>query len=310
MHTHSLDAWSHSHNFLGHRHGYRERRTWMVVGLTAIMMVVEIIGGALYGSMALMADGWHMATHAGAMLIAAGAYSFARTHAHDPRFSFGTGKVADLAGFTSAVVLLIVALGIALQSLVRLADPVPIAYAETMSIALVGLIVNIVSARLLTDDDHHEDHHGHAGHHHAHSHHDSNLRAAYLHVLADALTSVLAIGALGAAYLFGWRWIDPAIGLLGALMVGSWSVGLLRSSSGVLLDTAPDAATADIIRRTLETADDRVSDLHVWRVGPGHQAAIISIVTHAPKEPESYKQRLRGALHHLSHITVEVNVCS
>ena len=225
MHTRSLDPWRHEHVFLGAAHARNERRTWLVVALTAAMMVAEIIGGIVFGSMALLADGWHMSTHAAALTIAALAYQYARRHTHDPRFAFGTGKLGDLAAFASAIVLGVIALLIAYESLVRLARPVPIAYSEAIAVAVVGLAVNLISAWLLRDDPQHEHHHS-VEDDHAHGHHrhrDHNLRAAYLHVLADALTSVLAIGGLALALWFRWPWIDAVVGLIGAGVIASWS---------------------------------------------------------------------------------------
>jgi len=209
MHSHSLDRWTHEHVFLGAQHARNERRTWLVVGLTVAMMVVEIAGGSIFGSMALLADGWHMATHALAIGIAASAYLFARRHAHDQRFAFGTGKLGELAAFASAIVLAMIALLVAWESFVRLAHPVPIAYGEAMAIAAVGLIVNLGSAWLLREEHSHHHHHHHEGDDHAHHHDgaDNNLRAAYLHVLADAATSVLAITSLALAWSLDWRWI-------------------------------------------------------------------------------------------------------
>jgi len=319
MHSHSLDNWTHNHVFLGEHHARNERRTWFVVGLTVAMMFAEIVGGTLFGSMALLADGWHMSTHAMALGIAAATYRYARRHAHDPRFGFGTGKLGELAAFTSAVVLAMISLGIAYESLVRLAAPVPIAYGEAIAIAAAGLAVNAASAWLLRDDhDHHhhhhhdhadEDHHDHHhGHHHRHHARDNNLRAAYIHVLADAATSVLAIVALLLARAYGWLWIDPVVGVIGSIVIASWAYGLMKSAGVVLIDVVPDRHIADDIRRRLETGGDRISDLHLWQVGPGHHAAIISIVTHNPQAPARYKSRLAG-IAHLSHITVEVTTC-
>lgn len=307
MHSHSVQKWEHGHAFLGKRHDRHERRTWFVVALTAVMMVAEIIGGAWYGSMALSADGWHMSTHAGALAISAFAYRFARRHADDPRFTFGTGKLGELAGFASATILLIVALLIAYESVQRIYSPVPIRFDEAISIAVAGLMVNLASAYLLNDDDHGHDHHDHGRHHHAHKH-DSNLRAAYLHVLADAMTSVLAIIALLAARQYGWQWIDPAVGILGGLVIATWSFGLLRSSGSTLLDMLPDPSLAAGIRTRLELNSDRVCDLHLWRVGPGHTALVVSIVADEPQDPAIYKERLKD-LPELSHVTVEVHRC-
>ena len=310
MHSHSLDRWTHEHVFLGAQHARNERRTWLVVGLTVAMMVVEIAGGSIFGSMALLADGWHMATHALAIGIAASAYLFARRHAHDRRFAFGTGKLGELAAFASAIVLAMIALLVAWESFVRLARPVPIAYGEAMAIAAVGLIVNLGSAWLLREDHAHHHHHHHEGDDHAHHHDgaDNNLRAAYLHVLADAATSVLAIASLALAWSLDWRWIDPVVGVVGACVIASWSYGLIRDAGAVLLDVVPDQGAASDIRRRLEIDGDRVSDLHLWQVGPGHRAAVVSIVTDRPQPPSAYKSRLSG-VRGLSHVSVEVQPC-
>jgi cation diffusion facilitator family transporter len=307
MHSHALDDWRHEHVFLGAAHDRNERRTWLVVGLTAAMMVAEIAGGAIFGSMALLADGWHMSTHAGALAIAAFAYRFARRHARDPRFAFGTGKMGDLAGFASAVVLALVALAIGYESAMRLFQPVPIHYAEATAIAAVGLAVNLASAWLLgAGHDHGHDHEGHDDDH-AHDH-DHNLRAAFWHVMADALTSVLAIAGLLAAWSYGWNWADPAIGVVGALVIAHWAWRLIRDSGAVLLDAASDPPLAAAIRSRLEQGHDRIADLHVWRVGPGHHAAIVSLVSDAPLPVEHYKARLAD-LARLSHVTVEIHRC-
>ncbi len=314
MHTQSLQAWQHSHTFLGTRHARNERRTWIVVALTLAMMAGEIVGGALYGSIALMADGWHMATHAAALGIAAFAYRFARRHAEDARVSFGTGKVGELAGFASAVVLAVIAALIGYESIVRLFSPVAIGYREAIAIASLGLVVNLASAWLLRDDHghghHHHDHGHHDGHPHDHDHHqDHNLRSAYLHVLADALTSVLAIVALLSAGAFGWLWMDAAVGIVGAAVIMIWAVGLIRGAGGVLLDMVPDPTLQAEIRRRLETADDKVSDLHLWSVGPGHAAVIASVVSDRPQDPATYKAHLAG-LAGLSHVTIEIHPCA
>jgi cation diffusion facilitator family transporter len=295
-----------------------------VVALTAVMMVAEIVGGTIFGSMAVVADGWHMATHAGALAIAAFAYRFARHHAHDPRFTFGTGKVGELAAFSSAVILALIALAIGYEAVMRLATPVPIDFAQATWLAAIGLIVNLASAWLLSDDDHHHGHdhdHGHAHHHdhdddhghhgHAHSHHghhDTNLRAAYVHVLADAMTSVLAIAGLLAGRFYGWVWMDPLMALVGVAVILSWSVGLLRSAGSVLLDMVPDRDLAGAVRKRLELGGDRVSDLHLWRLGPGHAGLIAAVVSDRPQAPAFYKERLAG-IEGLSHVTIEVHRC-
>lgn len=313
MHSHSLESWTHEHVFLGEQHARNERRTWLVVGLTVAMMIGEIIGGTIFGSMALLADGWHMSTHAAAIGIAAFAYRYARRHAHDPRFAFGTGKLGELAAFTSAVVLAMIAFAIAYESVIRIANPVPIAYGEAIAVAALGLAVNLVCAWLLRDDpDHH--HHGHHDHdHHAHHghhehHRDNNLRAAYVHVLADAATSVLAIGGLFAARAFNWVWIDPVVGFVGACVIASWAYSLIRDAGAVLIDVVPDQSVERKIRQFIEIEGDKISDLHVWQIGPGHRAAIISIVTDRPQAVTVYKQRL-AALRNLSHVTIEVSAC-
>jgi cation diffusion facilitator family transporter len=304
MHTHSLQDWQHSHAFLGDKHGHYERRTWLVVALTAVTMVVEITGGHIYGSMAVVADGWHMATHVAALSIAALAYSFARRRVDDPRFSFGTGKLGELAGYSSAIMLALVALAIAWESFGRLLNPIPINFSHAMAIAGVGLAVNLASAWLLRDDDHHQADHDHGHHHHS----DHNIRAAYLHVMADAATSVLAIVALLGGQWFGWIWLDPAMGIVGAFVIATWSWSLIRSSGSVLIDATADPALEKTIRERLETGGDRVSDLHLWRLGPGHVALVVSIVSDEPCAPAVYKSRLDG-IGLLSHVTVEVNPC-
>jgi cation diffusion facilitator family transporter len=329
MHSHSMESWTHDHVFLGQSHDRNERRTWAVVILTAAMMVAEIIGGTLFGSMALVADGWHMSTHAAALAIAALAYRFARAHAHDPRFSFGTGKLGELAAFASALILAMIALLIGYESVTRLFQPVTIAFTEALPIAVLGLVVNLASAALLHDgghhhghhahehDDHHDhahdahEHHAHDDHHHdhhGHGHHDSNMRAAYVHVLADALTSVLAIVALLAGKYYGLTWMDPAMGIVGAVVIISWAASLIRSSGAVLLDTVPNTSLSQTIRARLEVNGDKVSDLHLWRLGPGHTGVIAALVSDRPQPPATYKERLRG-LEGLSHVTVEVHPC-
>ncbi len=308
MHSHSVDQWTHEHVFLGKQHLRNERRTWFVVALTAVMMVGEIAGGAIFGSMAVLADGWHMATHAAALGISAAAYVLARRQARNSKFAFGTGKFGDLAAFSSAVILALVAVQIAYESLVRMIHPVPIAYGEAITIAVVGLAVNLLSAWLLRDDTHDHEHHGH-GHSHEHHHHrDNNLRAAYVHVLADAATSVLAILALLVAMSSQWVWIDPLVGIVGSAVIASWAYGLIRQSGAVLLDVASDKAVESAIRERLETRGDRITDLHLWQIGPGHQAAVVSIVSDRPQAPAVYKGRLAD-VPGLSHVTVEVQPC-
>jgi cation diffusion facilitator family transporter len=307
MHIHTLDQWRHSHDFhIDSVHG--ERRTLYVVLLTAFMMVIEIAAGYLYGSMALLADGWHMGTHVAALSISLFAYRYARRHAKNPYFSFGTGKVSSLGGFASAVALAVVALLMGLESIERLLSPQSIRFNEAILVASVGLVVNLLSAWLLHGG--HDHTHDHYQHDHTSHHHDHNLRAAYLHVLADALTSVLAIVALVCGMAFGWIWMDALMGIVGAIVISKWSLDLIRESSGVLLDSLPDHELAGEVRRAIESdADNRISDLHLWRVGPNRFAAIISLVTHHPRDPGHYKELLEG-LGGLVHTTVEVNGCS
>ena len=407
---------AHSHVFLGKGHEQAERSTWWVIGLCGCMMVAEIVGGLLFGSIALVADGLHMSTHAGALLLAALAYRFARKYAHDGRFTFGTGKLGDLAGFTSAVVLAMIALLIGYEAVSRLFSPVPIHFGEAIPIACLGLAVNIASVWLLSGGGHH--HHG-PGHHHAHGHHqghdhaehdhdeahrvgrpgkelvlsvfeethppvfqvrsagaalprpdqvsietvrpdgsrhvfafadrgdylesttdipephaftahlracgdsypvtfeehadhghgaahrDNNMRAAVIHVMADAAVSVLVIVGLLLARAFGWLWMDPLAGIVGACVIASWSYGLLRDTGAILLDMNPDTRLAARVRQTLEDGGDRVADLHVWRLGPGHLGAIVSVLTSQAREPEFYRAQL-ARFEALSHITVEV----
>jgi cation diffusion facilitator family transporter len=327
MHEQSLERWQHRHVFLGAEHAQNERKTWVVIGLTATMMVAEIVGGALFGSLALIADGLHMSTHAGALLIAALAYTLARRHAQDPRFAFGTGKFGDLAAFTSAIVLAMIALLIGYEAVSRLISPVPIAFREAIPVAVLGLVVNLASAWLLHDGEHghghahdhdhdhdaheHHDHDDH-DHHDRHDHHaqrDHNLRAAYTHVLADAATSVMAIVGLTLGWIFGWLWMDAIMGILGALVIANWSYGLVRAAGGVLLDVIPGPELPQRIRAELERDGDRIADLHLWRVGPGHVGAIVSLVTHHPQPPAHYKARLSG-VPTLAHVTIEVESCA
>jgi cation diffusion facilitator family transporter len=412
-----LDA--HSHVFLGTGHEQNERKTWGVIGLCGVMMVVEIVGGTMFGSLALVADGLHMSTHAGAMLIAALAYTYARRHASDSRFVFGTGKLGDLAGFSSAIVLAMIALLIGYEAVSRFLSPVPIHFREAIPIAVVGLFVNIISAWLLSGGDHHGHRHGHghahgdahdqAGHDHAdeaqrlitasgsadlsifedgvpprfrlkfsepgsarvlslvtlrpdgqrqvfsfedrgdywesreaipephaftalvrladgehevvfeedaHEHHeepgpasaalrDNSIRSAYVHVIADAVVSILAITGLVLARTFGWLWMDPLAGIVGALVIANWSYGLLRDTGGILLDMSPDPALAEKLRKTVEGDGDRLIDLHLWRLGPGHLGAVVSVVTGKPRDAAFYRATL-SRFKSLSHVTVEV----
>ena len=303
MHIHSLNKWQHGHRFnADDTHG--ERNTKRVILLTLSMMVIEISAGYLYGSMALLADGWHMGTHAVALGITVIAYYYARSHSDNPAYSFGTGKVGVLGGFASAVVLAVIALLMGAESIKRLVNPLPIHFNQAIVVAALGLIVNVVSAFLLQGKHNH-------GHEHASNtiHHDHNLRAAYLHVLADALTSLLAIIALGAGKALGWVWMDPIMGIVGALIITKWSYGLLVDTGKVLLDRDVNQEAIAEIKSIIESdSDNRISDIHVWRVGPHHLSAIISIVTHFPNSPEHYKNLLSD-YDEISHVTVEVNKC-
>ena len=301
-------ATPHDHVYLGGNHDRNERRTWLVIAITAAMMVIEITAGTLYGSMALVADGWHMSTHAGAMLIAALAYRYARRNAGNSRFTFGTGKVGDLAAFASAVVLALVALLIAWESVMRFYRPVEIDFRQAIVVAVIGLAVNLLCAWLLREDHSHEHAHGHAhGHSHGHDHApDNNLRAAYMHVLADALTSVLAIGALTLGSLYSWDRLDPAMGIVGGLVIARWSWGLIRDTGRVLLDYVPaDEDLPDEIRAALETDTDTITDLHVWQLGPGRRAGIAAIRSTAPLSLDAYRAKL-SHIPDLSHMTIEI----
>ena len=389
---------AHSHVFLGEDHEHAEKRTWTVIWLCGAMMALEIVGGLLFGSIALVADGLHMSTHAGALLLAALAYRYARRHATDARFTFGTGKLGDLAGFTSAIVLAMIALLIGWEAVGRLLAPVPIAFAEAIPIACLGLAVNIGSAWLLGGEHHHR-HHGHeegqtldlggtrvtldihedgvpprfrvreavpaearpantlwaetirpdgsrqrfaftqlAGvlesveeipephaftvsvhlgdatasavfEEHAHAtdaaHRDNNMRAAIIHVMADAAVSVLVIAGLLLARTFGWLWMDPLAGMVGACVIASWAYGLVRDTGRILLDMNPDRQLTERLRQEIEVDGDRLTDLHVWRLGPGHLGAVLSVVTGKNRRPEDYRARLRRFAS-LSHVTVEV----
>jgi cation diffusion facilitator family transporter len=306
----------HSHVFLGAGHETSERKTWAVIWLCGAMMIAEIAGGLLFGSIALVADGLHMSTHAGALLLAALAYTFARKHAGNPNFTFSTGKLGDLAGFTSAIILAMIALLIAYESIARIFDPVAIRFHEAIPIACLGLAVNVASAWLLSRDGHHHHDHGHGhdhGHDHAHEEHahaaagrDNNMRAAVVHVMADAAVSVLVIVGLSLARSFGWLWMDPLAGIIGAGVIASWSYGLVRDTGAILLDMIPDRQMADNLRQTLESDGDRLTDLHLWRLGPGHLGAIVSITTRQARDADYYRARL-ARFKSLSHLTIEVS---
>jgi cation diffusion facilitator family transporter len=339
MHLHTLDSWQHSHDFSVPL-PQAEQRTQLVMLLTALTMVAEVIAGTLFGSMALLADGWHMATHVAAFGITLFAYRYARRQANNPKYTFGTGKVSVLAGFASAVVLGVIALLMAIESVVRLFQTQTIHFNEAMGVAVVGLGVNILSAVLLHNSDHSHGHDAHqhdATHHHSGSEHhadhhadhaasdshaaatravsihagssDYNLRAAYLHVIADALTSVLAIAALLGGKLWGWVWLDAVMGMVGAAVISRWAYGLAQETANTLLDGSVETPLRHAIVAAIETpGDDRITDLHVWKVGQEHCAATIALVTHHPQPPGHYKQLLRS-LPHLSHVIIEVNRC-
>jgi cation diffusion facilitator family transporter len=301
MHIHNLDQWRHKHDF-AYIHEKGEQRTKQVLVITALTMVLEIVAGSVFGSMALLADGWHMGTHAAAFAITIFAYRYSKKHARNRAFTFGTGKASTLGGFASAIALAVVALFIGFESIHRFFEASPIQFNEAIVVAILGLLVNVICALLL--NVHHRHTHDHdEGHHH----HDLNLRGAYLHVLADALTSVLAIVALTFGKFFGWHFLDPLMGMVGALVITRWSYGLLVETSGILLDKNIDAQSTHAIQAAVEAdADNRVTDIHVWKVGPADYAAIISVVTHAPQPPDHYKALLSN-FGDLSHITIEVN---
>jgi cation diffusion facilitator family transporter len=310
--AHSHGIWTRDHVFLGKSHSRAETRAKWAAIVTAGFMCVEIACGLAYHSMALLADGAHMATHVGALGLAAGAYWLARRHAGSGRFSFGSGKFGDLAAFASAIVLGLTALAVAIESIERIVTPAKVQYGDALLIACIGLAVNLISALILKDG--HSHNHSHDHHDHGHDHadgHDNNMRAAYVHVLADAATSVLAIGALAAGYYFGLGILDPISGLVGAFVIASWSYGLIRDSAMVLLDADADPEMSRQIRTTLESdLGARVSDLHLWRLGPGHRGLIVSLVAPDVTNAENIKAALRHRYPDLSHVTVEVAVCA
>ncbi len=308
MTTRDIGSPSHDHVFLGERHDENARRTLWVVALTSLMMVGEIAAGIVFNSMALLADGFHMATHAGALAVAAAAYAFARRHAANRRFTFGTGKVGDLSGFASALVLALVALGIAVESVGRLFDPSPVAFGEATLVAIVGLVVNVASVFLLSGGHRHghdHDHHDHDDHDHGRHHvpHDNNLRSAVAHVGADALTSVLAIVALVAGRYLGWVWLDPVMGIVGGAVIAAWAWNLLRDTAAVLLDTSDPHLEAEVREQVEGPGDARITDLHIWRIGPGAHAAIVSVAGTADRA--AIRERL-VPVHELAHVTIEI----
>ncbi len=327
--AHDHGMWTQDHVFLGAAHGRSESKAKLAALVTAIFMVVEIACGFAYHSMALLADGVHMATHVGALGLAAGAYWLARRHAANARFTFGSGKFGDLAAFSSAIILGVTALVVAVESIERLMTPAQVQYGDALLIAAIGLCVNLVSALILKDDHahshgHSHDHgHSHAAHDHKHDHghdhaahdhkagRDNNMRAAYVHVLADAATSVLAIAALACGYFFGLAFLDPVSGLVGAFVIASWSYGLIRDSGMVLLDANSNPKRSGAIKAMIENElGARVADLHLWRLGPGHEGLIVSLVSPDQTSAETVKTAIRRHYPDLSHVTVEVAVCA
>lgn len=303
---------THDHVFLGAAHDANARRTLWVVALTAAMMVGEIVAGYVTGSMALLADGFHMATHAGALGVAAIAYAYARRHATSRQYSFGTGKVGELSGFASALILGVIAVGIGVEAVMRLFEPTKVAFLEATWIAVLGLGVNVVSALLLSGGGHH--HHGHDHGHHGHDHHhdhqkgggsDSNLRSAYVHVLADALTSVLAIVALLAGCYLDWVWLDPAMGIVGGVVIARWSWTLMRDTAAVLLDRTDDHVAEEVQELVEGPGDAKLVDLHVWRIGPDAHAGIVQVVAAPSLDAAAIRKRLTP-VHEIAHLTVEL----
>ncbi|RFP52035.1 MAG: cation transporter [Limnothrix sp. CACIAM 69d] len=304
MHIHILDKWQHTHNFLAD-HNQAEKNTKIVLLLTTITMAAEVVAGLVFGSMALLADGWHMATHAAAFGITVFAYRYARKNANNSKYTFGTGKVSILGGFTSAVALSVIALLMTIESSIRLWQPQTIHFNEAIYVAILGLLINLLSAILL-QDHHQHSHDDHESHDH---HHDYNLHAAYIHVLADTLTSVLAIVALLAGKFLDWIWLDAVMGLVGAVVIAKWAYGLVKDTGLILLDGSPDKEIKLAIIDAIEqNSDNRVTDLHVWNLSQQHLAVTISLVTHHPQQPEHYKNLL-SHISGLSHVVVEVNQC-
>jgi len=317
MHTHDLAAWKHNHVF-DTGNPAAEKGTRLVMWITLAMMVIEIVAGYVFNSMALLADGWHMSSHALAIGLSAFAYAAARRYSSDPRFAFGTWKIEILAGYTSAIFLVGVAGSMLFQSVERILAPEPIHYAEALVVAAIGLVVNVVCAMILgkahDHHDHGQRHDHHAGHDDHHHHGDLNLKAAYIHVVADAATSVLAIAALAGGWFYGWSWLDPVMGIVGAILVGVWAKNLMIDTGKVLLDREMDHPVVSEIREAVETGPEisgtRCTDLHVWRVGKGSYACAISLVTH---DPALTAARVRGQLavhEEIVHVTVEIHQCA
>lgn len=313
MRTHDLTAWSHDHLFDQGSHA-AERGTRVVMWITAVMMVIEIIAGWWFNSMALLADGWHMSSHAVAIGVSSFAYSAARRYARDPRFAFGTWKIEVLGGFASAIFLLGVAAMMVVGSVERILSPQVIHYQEAMVIAAIGLVVNIVCAMILGNaHDHHHGHHDdHHGHEHGHTHgHDLNLKSAYLHVIADAATSVLAIVALAGGWIYGWSWLDPVMGIVGAALVAAWARNLIIETGKVLLDREMDHPVVQEIRDAVETGpeagDTRISDLHVWRVGKSNYSCALTLVTHDPALTPTRVREQLAEHEEIVHATIEIH---
>ena len=307
MNSISLEKWQHSHHFTSHNH-QGERRAYYVLLLTVVTMVIEITAGTLYGSMALLADGWHMGTHAVAFMITIFTYQYARKHANDDSYTFGTGKASVLGGFSSAIALGLVALLMLVESVHRLMSPEAIQFNQAILVAVIGLSVNIISVFLLKDDHHHHHHHAHSEHEDHHHHHDDhNLKAAYLHVMADALTSLLAIVALFAGKYWGWNWVDALMGIVGAVIITRWALGLMKQTGPILLDASIEPDYQQKIINQLESeTDTNISDIHIWKVSADHYAAMISIVSRDPQSVEYYKNILHK-FDKIEHLTIEVN---
>jgi cation diffusion facilitator family transporter len=301
--------WDHPHDF-GIDNNNGASKVKVVFALTTVVMVLEIAAGVWSGSMALLADGWHMGTHSFAFAIAMFAYFYAKKHANNRAFSFGTGKVNYLGGFASAVALAIVALMMAIESVQRLFEPHAIHFNEAIMVAIIGLVVNIASVFLLHDDHHHENHEHEHEHEHDHDHHhhnDQNMKAAYFHVLADTLTSVLAIGALLAGKFYGWIWMDSLVGIVGAVVISRWSYVLIKESSEVLLDKSVGSASLPNIVDAIEAGDETViTDVHIWKIASTHQAAILSVSAKNPLQPNEYKEILKQCVPRLSHVSIEI----
>lgn len=299
--SNSIIEWEHSHNF-GIDSDKNTSKVKVVFWLTTVIMVLEIGAGTWSGSMALLADGWHMGTHSAAFLIAIFAYSYAKKHSNNKSFSFGTGKVNYLGGFASAIALAIVALMMVLESIQRLVEPQNIHFNEAIVVAFIGLVVNIVSAIILKDDHHHHAHEEDSNHHH-----DHNLKAAYMHVLADTLTSVLAIVALLIGKYIGLIWVDAVMGIVGAMVIFHWSFGLIKESSKVLLDKSVDVSILDKISIAMKEKESVIKDIHVWKIANSHQAGILSVSSASPLDAEEYKNILKEFLPQLSHVSIEIN---